>query len=89
MLTGSRAFVSRAVTNTKTPVEYAARETARAPNGGEKNASAPPASLKKIGGAAAGNRTPEAAVPAPASAVPVATWWLPDTATPPKTCFSG
>jgi monoamine oxidase len=89
MLTGSRAFVSRAVTNTKTPVEYAARETARAPNGGEKNASAPPASVKKIGGAAAGNRTPEAAVPAPASAVPVATWWLPDTATPPKTCFSG
>ena len=89
LLPGSRAFVSRAETKTKTPVEYAARETARAPNGGEKNASAPPASLKKIGGAAAGNRTPEAAVPAPASAVPVATWWLPDTATPPKTCFSG
>lgn len=30
-----------------------------------------------------------AAGPAPASAVPDATWWLPDTATPPKTCFSG
>ena len=89
MPTGSRAFLSRAKTKTETPVEYAARETARAPNGGEKNASAPPASLQKIGGAAAGNRTPEAAVPAPASAVPVATWWLPDTATPPKTCFSG
>jgi hypothetical protein len=87
MPTGSPAFLSQAKTKTKTPVSPA-RETARAPNGGS-NASAPPASLKKIGGAAAGNRTPEAAVPAPASALPVATWWLPDTATPPKTCFSG
>ena len=76
-------------TKTKTPVS-SARETARAPNGGS-NAffSAPPASPKNAGGAAAGNRTPEAAVRSPASAVPVATWWLPDTATPPKTCFSG
>ena len=32
---------------------------------------------------------PRAAGPAPASAAPDATWWLPDTATPPKTCFSG
>jgi hypothetical protein len=41
--------------------------------------------------AADGDRTPDprAAGPAPASAVPDATWWLPDTATPPKTCFSG
>lgn len=38
-----------------------------------------------------GDRTPDprAAGPAPASAAPDATWWLPDTATPPKTCFSG
>ena len=77
-------------TKTKTPVS-SARETARAPNGGSNaSASAPPASPKKAGGAAAGNRTQsEAAVRSPASAVPVATWWLPDTATPPKTCFSG
>ena len=41
--------------------------------------------------AADGDRTPDprAAGPAPASAAPDATWWLPDTATPPKTCFSG
>ena len=39
--------------------------------------------------AAAGDRTSDPAVPAPPSAAPVATWWLPDTATPPKTCFSG
>jgi hypothetical protein len=38
-----------------------------------------------------GDRTPDprAAGPSPASAAPDATWWLPDTATPPKTCFSG
>ena len=41
--------------------------------------------------AADGDRTRDlrAASPAPASAAPELTWWLPDTATPPKTCFSG